>query len=209
MLTEFLTFGLIMLLGAMLPGADFAIVTKNSLLHSRKAGLYSAIGIVAAMGIHMTYCVLGFAVIIRQSPWLFHGIQYAGAAYLCYMGINLLKQHDRNTINIKDNVQKKDISSRKAFGQGFICNLLNPKATLFFLTIFSAISTSHPNNSHISINVFYAIEMLCIAFFWFSTLAYGISHPIVSGWLNRSQKMIERILALILFSLAIFMVFLG
>ncbi|MCD8542433.1 MAG: LysE family translocator [Gammaproteobacteria bacterium] len=195
-----------MLLGAMLPGADFAIVTKNSLLHSRKAGLYSAIGIVAAMGIHMTYCVLGFAVIIRQSPWLFHGIQYAGAAYLCYMGINLLKQHDRNTLNIKGEVQRKDISPEKAFRQGFICNLLNPKATLFFLTIFSAISTSH---SDISLNILYAIEMLCIALFWFCTLAYGISHPIVSGWLNRSQKTIERILALILFSLAIFMVFLG
>ena len=194
-----------MLFGAMLPGPDFAIVTKNSLLHSRKAGIYTALGIGAGMCIHMTYCVLGLAVIIRQSSWLFHTIQYAGALYLCYLSIMLLKPHANSHIDItQPKTSVNDLSSKRAFQQGFICNLLNPKATLFFLTIFSAISTTHTS---LWLNLAYTTEMLIIALLWFCSLAYFISHTLITNWLNRSLKTIEKILGLMLLGLAVFGVF--
>lgn len=205
MQTGFFTLGIVMLLGAMLPGADFAIVTKNSLLHSRKAGIYTALGVVGGMCLHMCYCVLGLAVIIRQSSWIFHTIQYAGALYLLYLSIMLLKPHAH--INIKTtpaNGIVHSLTATQAFQQGFICNLLNPKATLFFLTIFSTISTKE---SSIWVNLAYAVEMLLIALFWFSSLAYFISHKRITHWLNRSQSMIEKILGVTLLGLAIFVVF--
>lgn len=205
--TSFLTFGIIMLLGAMLPGADFAIVTKNSLLHSRKAGIYTALGISAGMCVHMIYCVLGLAVVIRESTWLFHGIQYAGALYLSYLGIMLLKPHSTPQIdNQTGKSQSKSLSLGKAFQQGLICNLLNPKATLLFLTLFSAVSSSH---SSFWINLVFAFEAVATALLWFCSLAYMISHKSIVNWLNRSQKTIERILGLILLSLAVSVVFLS
>jgi RhtB (resistance to homoserine/threonine) family protein len=203
--TSFLTFGIVMLLGAMLPGADFAFVTKNSLLHSRKAGIYTALGIGAGMCIHMTYCVLGLAVIIRQSSWLFHGIQYAGALYLVYLSIMLLKPHFISDIETTDTrIAPDNLSAAKAFQQGFICNLLNPKATLFFLTLFSAISTT---NTSIWLNLTYALEAVLIALLWFCSLAYLVSHQRVTSWLDRSQRTIEKILGFLLLSLAVFVVF--
>lgn len=197
-----------MLLGAMLPGPDFAVVTKNSLLHSRKAGIYTALGIGAAIWVHMAYCVLGIAVILQKSPWIFHVIQYAGALYLTYLGVMLLKPHTAETIGTTPNTHASSttLSNAKAFQQGFICNLLNPKATLFFLTLFSAIATPQTT---LLLNLVYAAEIYFTAMLWFCSLAYLISHKVVTTWLNNSTKMIEKILGLILLGLAVFVVFLA
>ena len=203
--TSFLTLGIIMLLGAMLPGADFAIVTKNSLLHSRKVGLYTALGIGTAIWVHMTYCVLGLAVVIQKSPWIFHTIQYIGALYLVYLGVMLLKPHAIKNIDANTGVsQSTPLSNGQAFRQGFICNLLNPKATLFFLTIFSAVATTQTT---LLLNLAYAMEIFLTAMLWFCSLAYLISHKSVTAWLSKSTKMIEKILGLVLLGLAVFVVF--
>lgn len=203
--TGFLTLGIVMLLGAMLPGADFAMVTKNSLLHSRKAGLYTALGIGSAMWVHMTYCVLGLAVVIQKSPWIFHTIQYVGALYLIYLGITLLKPHASGNIEATSETKTAiPLSNSKAFQQGFICNLLNPKATLFFLTIFSAVATTQTT---ILLNLTYAVEMFLIAMAWFCSLAYLVSHQMVTAWLNKSIRTIEKILGVVLLGLAVFVVF--
>lgn len=205
--TSFLTLGIIMFLGAMLPGADFAIVTKNSLLHSRKAGLYTALGIGTAMWVHMMYCVLGLAVIIQKSPWIFHSIQYIGALYLTYLGIILLKPHAAKNIETTSESKAPTLlSNGQAFRQGFICNLLNPKATLFFLTIFSAVATTQTT---LLLNFAYAVEMFLAAMLWFCTLAYLVSHNIVTEWLNKSTRVIEKVLGFMLLGLAIFVVFLA
>ncbi|MBP9726058.1 MAG: LysE family translocator [Gammaproteobacteria bacterium] len=199
--TSFLTLGIIMLLGAMLPGPDFAIVTKNALLHSRKAGLYTALGIGAATWVHMTYCILGLAVIIQKSYWVFHTIQYAGALYLTYLGIMLLKPHASETIQATSEGSANPLSNGKAFRQGFICNLLNPKATLFFLTLFSTVAGT------LLMNIAYAIEMFIIAMLWFCSLVYLISHQKVASWLNRSKTVVEKVLGIMLLGLAAFVIF--
>ncbi len=204
MTTHFLTLGVIMLLGAMLPGPDFAIVTKNALLHSRKAGFYTALGIGTATWVHMTYCILGLAVIIQKSYWLFHTIQYAGALYLTYLGIILLKPHTSETIQTTSNGVANPLSNSKAFQQGFICNLLNPKATLFFLTLFSAVAGT---NTTLLISLAYAIEMFVIAMLWFFSLVYLISHQTVTAWLNQSKIIVEKVLGAMLLGLALFVVF--
>jgi RhtB (resistance to homoserine/threonine) family protein len=202
--TSFLAMGIVMLLAAMLPGPDFAVVTKNTILHSRKAGFYTALGIAAATCVHMTYCILGLAVVIRESAWLFHTIQYLGALYLIYLGIKLLKPHASNDIETTTKATTTSLSNGVAFRQGFICNLLNPKATLFFLTLFSALATTHLT---FATSFAYAIEMLVIALVWFCSLAYLISHKIVISWLNKFNKIIEKILGIILLGLAVFVVF--
>lgn len=133
MLTQFFTIGLLMLFCAMLPGPDFALVTKNSLLHSRRSGLFTSLGIGSAVLVHITYCALGLAIVISNSLLLFNFIKYIGAAYLIYLGITSLlsKQPEKLTASNKK-IQKSTLSNLLSFRQGFLCNLLNPKATLFF-----------------------------------------------------------------------------
>ena len=83
----------------MLPGPDFVIVTKNTLLHSRHSGFYASLGIGCAILVHVTYCALGIAFIISKSVLWFDIIKYTGACYLIYLGIcTLLSKQSNHSI---------------------------------------------------------------------------------------------------------------
>lgn len=76
----------ITLLAVVSPGGDFAMVTRNSYLYGRRAGIFTAIGIAAAVWIHVGYTLLGVSILLLQSPNLFHAVKLLGAAYLVYIG---------------------------------------------------------------------------------------------------------------------------
>ncbi len=201
MLTQFSTIGLLMLLTAMLPGPDFALVTKNTVAHSRIAGFFTSFGISCAVIVHMTYCLLGFAVVISESLWLFSAIKYLGAIYLIYLGIKTLgtkQKIDRQ--NAHELFPKTQISPLLAFKQGFLCNLLNPKATLFCLAIFTIVI--NPGTS-IWLETLYAIEMVLITICWFSLLTLLLSHASVMRALARSKQYIEKTLGIFLIGFGI------
>src|SRR5438552_69104 len=133
MLTQFFTIGLLMLFSSMLPGPDFALVTKNTILHSRQSGFFTSFGIGSAILVHITYCSLGLAIVISNSILLFNIIKYIGAAYLIYLGISsLFSKQEKHIVSNNKKIKKSALSKWVAFRQGFLCNLLNPKATLFF-----------------------------------------------------------------------------
>lgn len=90
-LLPFVTIGIISLLAAMSPGPDFAVVTKNSLFGSRTTGLYTAVGVGLGIFLHVGYSLVGIGLVISQSIFIFSIIKYVGAAYLLYLGYQLLK----------------------------------------------------------------------------------------------------------------------
>ena len=192
-MTHFFSIGIIALFAAMLPGPDFAIVTRNNLLYSKQAGLYTTLGIASAIIIHMTYCLLGIAVIISQSIVAFSMIKYLGGAYLIYIGIKTLisKSNNNAMTNANAPMQQKQMARFTAWRQGFLCNLLNPKATLFFLAVFTVmVSPQTP----LYIQLGYATEMVLASLVWFTTLTFILTHPIITHYLNKTQRYISKIL---------------
>ena len=205
MITQFFSLALIALLGAMLPGPDFAIVSKNSLFHSRQSGYFTAFGVGAAILVHMCYCVLGVAVIISNSLLFFNFIKYVGAFYLIYLGIKaLFSKQSQNIFPAEKMQQTKVISKFISFRQGFLCNLLNPKATLFFLSLFTVVIKP---KTPISWQITYAIEICIVAVAWFCSLTIILSHPYVKGLLEKSEKYIARFLGAFLIGFGIFLTF--
>lgn len=206
MITQFFSLGFIALLGAMLPGPDFAIVTKNTILHSRKSGYFTALGIGAAILVHMTYCLLGMAIVIKNSLLLFNAIKYIGATYLVYLGVKTFFSKQSNKIfpSVSDNVSGI-MSSFTAFKQGFLCNLLNPKATLFFLSLFTVLIKP---DTPISWQILFAGEITVIAIIWFCLLTNILSHPSIKRLLEKAEKYIAKILGcfLIFFGIALALV---
>lgn len=77
------------------PGADFALVTRTSLMESRRAGLWVALGIGSGVLIHVAYTLLGLGLVLQRLPWLFDLLRYAGAAYLVWLGICLWRGASR------------------------------------------------------------------------------------------------------------------
>ena len=112
------------------PGPDMAFVISRSISQGRKHGIATAIGIQIGTIIHILLAVLGLSAILMTSVWAFLILKYIGAAYLIYLGIQTLK--NRNSFSIS--TDKKKVSIRKAFWEGALTDIFNPKVALFFLT---------------------------------------------------------------------------
>ncbi len=187
---EFLSISVLIMLAAISPGPDFALVTKNSLLYSRKTGIYTAFGVSVSLLIHASYCILGLALVISQSLLAFSIIKYLGAAYLIYIGVkSLLAKREMMKLNASYSTQS--ITGLQAFNQGLLCNLLNPKAIMFLLAFFTLVVK--PGHSIIT-ELGYGAEIALIHMIWFSNLAYLLTHQYVKSNLNRLQYYIVKLM---------------
>lgn len=115
---------------ALIPGSDTMFILGQSISNSRKAGIYSALGICSGILIHTFLAAFGLSVVLKNSITAFNLVKFMGAIYLVYMGIKSIKSKESLLLN--KGIIEKD-SLKKAFIQGMITNILNPKVALFFL----------------------------------------------------------------------------
>jgi RhtB (resistance to homoserine/threonine) family protein len=198
---EFLSISILIILAAISPGPDFAMVTKNSLLFSRRAGIYTALGVSVSLLIHGVYCILGLAIIISRSLLAFSIIKYLGAAYLIYIGIKGILSK-KESIQIEEKHSNITITAWHAFCQGLLCNLLNPKAVVFLLAFFTLIIKP---GSSLLYEMGYGLEIAIIHMIWFTCLSMMMTHKTVKKYLSRIQFYIVKIMgaALIAFGVRI------
>ena len=191
-LNEFLALATIAFLGALSPGPDFIIVTHHSLKFGRKAGFYTAIGVALGCLIHISYCIAGIGYMVMQSVLLFNIIKYLGAAYLIYIGIKgLLAKSTLPQVADSKNNTVETCSNIEALKKGFLVNALNPKVTLFFVSIFSQII--EPQTPRI-IQISYGLEMTLIGFLWFCSLSIILTNPKLRAKLDRAQGFVDKLL---------------
>ena len=192
-LPEIISVTVIAIFMSISPGADFVMVTKNSLFHDRKAGLYSALGISLAIWMHVTYSIAGLAIVIANSPLLFSLIKYLGGAYLVYMGWKTFQSG--SDIRIEQGDDKPTLSNFSAFKTGVITNALNPKTTIFFLSIFTQVITP---DTPILIQLLYGAIISIAHLLWFSLVAICVTHPLSLTLFNRYKVTIERVIGVVL-----------
>lgn len=187
---EFFSITGFILLVAMAPGADFAIVVRNSLLFPRAQAMATAMGIGASLVVHTTYSLAGLAIAISKSLLLFTIIKYVGAAYLTWLGIKtLLEKKSGPALAAASSYQP--ITMFQAFRQGFFCNLLNPKAPIFFIAFYSVII---PTTSDFSTKLLYGAESVVVITAWFVALSMAITWPVVKNAISRAQNYISKAL---------------
>ncbi|ELQ6124784.1 LysE family transporter [Cronobacter dublinensis] len=186
-------------LGMLSPGPDFFLVIKNAARYPRSAAMMTAAGVIAGVITHMTYCVAGIAVVITTTPWLFGALKYVGAAYLVWLGVNALLARGTTSLAL-DGVAQESTSLKKAFLQGYLCNLLNPKATLFFLAMFTQVLNV---NSGIMEKLWYAGIIVALTLVWWPLLVWLIQSAPVRRGLTKAQKVIDKLLGGMLLALGI------
>lgn len=207
-MNEFLLVAGVHWLAVMSPGPDFAMVIRNSLIYSRRTGILAAVGLACGILLHVIYSLLGIGLIISQSIVLFNTIKLLGAAYLIYIGIKSLmaKKESRREIAEELNEEfgttpaKRDLTTFQAIKTGFLTNALNPKATLFFLALFTQVI--NPNTA-IGIKMIYGLEMCIATFVWFSFVAVILTHRRVSSTFAGIKHHIERVFGVVLIALGI------
>ncbi len=173
------------------PGADLAMVIRQSLVHGRRAAIITSFGIGASLMIHVTYTILGLGLVISKSILLFNIIKWCGVAYLVYIGVLALRAGEASVDpagSAETDVEKRQ-SGIKAFGLGFMANALNPKAVFFFLSIFSAV-VSHETPGLVKLGYGFVMAGCLIA--WFVGVSFFMTTPRMRAAFSRASKWINR-----------------
>ncbi|EKD78978.1 MAG: lysine exporter protein LysE/YggA [uncultured bacterium] len=196
---DLLTLLSVHILGLVSPGPDFAVTVKQSLSSGKRAGYLTALGIGVGCMIHMTYCILGLGFVITQSVLALNVLKYAGAAYLTYIGIKALRTKKSNTTEVIT-AKPTHTPGLKSFRVGLITNLFNPKATLFFLSLFTIVM--RPGTA-LGIQFVYAIIMALLAVSWFMIVSTVLTLAPVQRRFKRYQHWIDRTMGAILVALGV------
>jgi RhtB (resistance to homoserine/threonine) family protein len=200
-LGEFLALAIIHFLAVVAPGPDFAVTIRQSVRFGRWVGICTALGIGAGISVHVLYTVLGVGALMHSTPWLLTVAKVVGGAYILYLGVSLVRSQPKSVLE-GDKVAEEPViqqSSLKAFTTGFLTNATNPKATLFFLAIFTTlISATTP----LKIQALYGVWMCFVNALWFVIVALFFSSPKVRQLFMRMGHWFERTMgvALILFA---------
>jgi threonine/homoserine/homoserine lactone efflux protein len=192
-LTAWLTIVGICMLGAMSPGPSLAVVLKHTVSGGRAKGMIAAITHGLGVGLYAFICISGLAVVIVTSEIGFAVLQWAGAAYLAWMGIKGLISRSNPNQNLPE------VDAREAARDGFMIVFLNPKIAVFFIALFAqVIGTDTTTLGKIG----YASTAMIIDGLWYVIVAWLFSNE---RWLKTLQQKaiwLDRVFGVVLVGLA-------
>ena len=200
---EFTTVAVAHLLAVASPGPDFALVLRQSVAHGRRVALWTSVGIGAGILLHVGYSLLGLGLLIRSSELWFTGVKFAGAAYLTWVGWQALRARPRAE---EGGAGAADAtagpSDRGAFTTGFLTNALNPKATLFFLSLFALVV--NPRTPKL-VQAGYGAWMAVATAGWFALVSVLFTQTHVRRVFLRHSHWIDRALGVVFIGFAVWL----
>jgi threonine/homoserine/homoserine lactone efflux protein len=133
----FLGFAIVLVL---IPGPDFAVVTKNTLAGGRRRGWFTAAGVSTSNAVQGAVAVSGLSAIIVRAQPVFTAIKWAGVSYLAILGVQALRSAVRGRYELpgEDRPASRAAAFGAAFGgwrQGFLSNITNPKVLIFYIAV--------------------------------------------------------------------------
>ncbi len=200
---EFLTIVVAHALAVASPGPDFALVLRQSLAHGRRTALWSSLGIGCGLSIHIGYCILGLGYFLKNSEVALATVKYLGAAYLAWVGVQALRARAR-TGDVDLAAGATAPTDGAAWTTGFLVNVLNPKAALFFISLFPlAVSVTTPK----LVQVGYGVWMTLATVAWFSFVSVVFTREDVRHRFLRHGHWIDRALGVVFIGFAVSLVF--
>lgn len=198
MILSILSISFIHLLAVMSPGPDVALTVRNSVLYGRRSGLFTSLGIVCGNMFLVAGAVFGISALINGIPSLRSVIMLIGGIYLIYMGFSSVRTISDTTVdNFSDN------SEKKSFFSGFITNVTNVKAGLYYVSIFSKFITDEIT---ITVKIIYCTTVLLVTLFWFSLAAFIFASASVRSRYMKKRCLLELLMGLVLIILGIFII---
>ncbi len=188
MLTLFLTVALVHLVALMSPGPDFFFVSQTAVSRSRKEAMMGVLGITLGVMIWAGVALLGLNLILEKMAWLHTIIMVGGGLYLCWMGYQLLRGALKKEALNTPVPQVELATSGRSFVKGLLTNLANPKAIIYFGSVFSLfVGDSVGETARWGIFVLIALE----TFAWFTLVASLFALPTMRRGYQRMAKWID------------------
>lgn len=194
---EFVTVAVVHFLAVASPGPDFAVMLRQALCQSRRNALLTATGVGTGILVHVSYSLLGIGLVIQQSLMLFSVLKVIGALYLTWIAIQCLRS--------KAGAVKVDTGNGQpqpgfaAYRLGFLTNALNPKATLFFVSLFSVVISP---GTPVAVQSAYGVYMAVATGLWFMLVAVFFTLPHIRRGFSRFGHWLDRLMGGVLLLLA-------
>ncbi|MBW1635968.1 MAG: LysE family transporter, partial [Deltaproteobacteria bacterium] len=176
-------------LAAAAPGPDFVLVSQQTLANGKKAGLLCSLGISLGLSVHIIYSAFGLATVIANSADLLELIKIMAGCYLMFLGFRGLRV--RSARGEMSAAAAKKTRSLKYIGTGFVCNVLNPKAPIYFVSLFTLVLSPEMPVWQLAV---YGAWIMLIQLAWFSFVASLLSFPVINSRFRRAGHWIDRLL---------------
>ncbi len=180
------------------PGPDFALILRQSLRYGRTTAIRSAFGIGCGILVHVSYALLGLGLLVRNSPMGFTILKVAGTGYLAWMGWRALQSRGPTHLMVEDETPPG--ARRGAWRRGFLTNVLNPKAALFFVTLYTTLVSPDTSRGWQAV---YGAWMAVWTFGWFSLVAALFARPSWRQAYLRSGVWVDRAMGVVFLGFAV------
>lgn len=196
-LSVFASLFIVTLLGTMTPGQSVIMVSRHTLAGGRLNGIVTSLSHAIGVGIYALLSLTGLALVLKNSPVVFHTITYIGAAYLFNLGGCSLCSKGGLTDKIS---RGQSCSLFESARDGFMISLLNPKIIIFFLAFFSQFVSLGDDFMSKAIIVTTPVVLDAV---WYSFIACVLSLPNTITRLRKHSIFIDRLSGVVLIGLAI------
>lgn len=188
MLMLFLTVALVHIVALMSPGPDFFFVSQTAVSRSRREAMMGVLGITAGVMVWSGVALLGLHLILERMAWLHNIIMVGGGLYLCWMGYQMLRSALKKEPVAQASPEVELAYGGRSFLKGLLTNLANPKAIIYFGSVFSLfVGDSVGSAQRWGIFVLIALE----TFAWFTLVASLFALPKMRRGYQRLAKWID------------------
>ena len=190
-MTEFITVILLHMFAVISPGPDFILITRQSLRYGREVAIWSAAGIGMGILFHSLLAITGILLLITSSDYYLSILKVICSAYLLYLGLSsVFKPSTFKQIEKTENKW----TNANGFIVGFMTNIANVKALLFFITLFGVVLNSD-NKSNLIVYGFY---MSIATFLWFAFVGYIFTNQKIKAKFEDFFNYFEKFMGIIL-----------
>lgn len=195
---DLISFVLAAILGAILPGPDFALVTRYSSIRGLRTGIAAALGITVGMAVNTTAAVLGIGAAIAATPGAFTVIRVVGAGYLLFLGAKLLWSMSKTVQPVVGDLPGS--LDTEPFRRGFVVNVTNPKAILFLVALMTHFL---PPGSSFAHKLTLGAIMVLPVLIWLLVVAFGFSRLQRFFAAHRNRRAMDVATAVVLMALGL------
>lgn len=204
MLMLFLTVALVHLIALMSPGPDFFFVSQTAASRSRREAMMGVVGISLGIVVWAGVALMGLHLILQKMAWLHQIIMVGGGIYLCWMGWQLLRSARAQQAQPAAEAQVALPKAGRSFIRGFLTNLSNPKAVIYFGSVFSLFV-----GDSVGAGARWGLFLLIIAetFVWFSLVAVVFALPAMRRGYQRLAKWIDGVAGVLFTGFGLHLIF--
>ena len=199
---EFLTVASLHLFAVASPGPDFALVIRQCFRYGKRSAIWTSLGISVGILFHVSLSLIGLGLLITYQPSIFNGLKILASLYILYLGV--VSIFNKSILDLDKKKKSSTTLYFRSFLSGLITNTLNPKAFLFFITVFTLVIS--PSTSQILQGI-YGLYMALATFLWFAMISIIFTNKSMTYKYVNFLPWIERIMGFILVIISIQILF--